>query len=603
MLSLIAKIKDAPFFSHRWSLWRSRKSFLKGALILVFVNLMGLSFPLFVKVVIDRLEGRDQAWWVPVFLDRLDTPWFVGSLCALFLCFIALMTIGRYYWRVFFVFVGFPRTHEVRQLFYKNLLSQDAAFLRSRRVGDLISALSEDSDKIRMTLSFGGIAICDTILNVILFSSILFLLDWKMAAMVIPALVLGSILLVYLSDRLSALYESVQNLIGNLTGFAFEIASGVRVIKAFGREKEFHQEFVRESRRLESASVRVARYQSSFVPILYFFLGLATCFVMFYGGSRVLSGELAISSFIAFQLYLVQMDWPMMAIGWFVELFRGSSASEKRMRRIAETPSHRVIRSGEEAEKAAPEFELKKASFAYSENVLALDQIDLKIEGGQWIGLTGPVGSGKSSLLELLTREIDPSSGEVFWRGRNLKSFSPPDLSSQILFVPQETYLFSQSLRNNLLFGGRGRADEDLLDLLKELSFDLGQLVDRGGLWARLGERGTNFSGGQKQRIAIGRALLQKKAVYLFDDIFSHLDAETELKILETLRRRIPAEATVFFVSQRLETLELQDQILVLQSGRLEFFGQPRAAMSESRFIQELRHLQREQMLIQEVAG
>jgi ATP-binding cassette subfamily B protein len=571
-----------------------------GALLVV--NCLGLSFPLMVKAMIDRLEGKPQAFWVPDVIATLPPLAFILSLAFLFLSFIAMITLGRYYWRVHFIFSGLPRTHEVRKLFYRSLIEKDSQFLRSRRVGDFISALTEDSEKIRMTLAFGALAICDTALNLVLFSVILFFLDSYLAVRVLPPLILSACLLVILSDRLSLYYEKVQDLIGSLTGFAFEIASGVRVIKAFGREKEFHHSFLNESKKLEKASVQVARYQSVFVPFLYLCLGLATCFVMLMGGYRVLSGQLALSSFIAFQLYLVQLDWPMMAVGWFVELFRGSKASEKRMKSVA-TASTKMIQDPLSAISHFPTFEMemKNVSFSFEDGTPAVSGFNLRVKKGAWVGLTGPVGSGKSTLLELLSRELDPVEGDIFWRGKNLKEFSQEDLAKNILYVPQESYLFSKSLRNNLLFGRDARLDDgELNSLLKDLSFDLEQLEGRGGLWTRLGERGTNFSGGQKQRISIGRALLHHREVYLFDDVFSHLDAETEIKILSTLKERISPHSTVFFVSQRLETLERQDELLVINSGRLEYFGSVAGARSESPFIQQLQNIQRDQMLQQE---
>lgn len=601
---MLQNLKNAAYFSHRWSLWYSRWDYAKGIAVLVFVNSLALTFPLIVKAIVDRLQENEQAWWIPDFMNRLPTMAFILSLGGLYLCFVALITMGRYLWRVHFVFSGFPRAHIVRQKFFQALLEKDTQFLRSRRVGDFISALGEDSDKVRMTLSFGALAVCDTVINLVLFSVILFYLDWFLALCILPPLILSAGVLVFLSDRLSLYYDRVQDLIGNLTGFAFEIASGVRVIKAFGREKDFHENFVEESRRLQRASVRVARYQSLFVPFLYVCLGLATAFVMLFGGMRVISGELALSSFIAFQLYLVQLDWPMVAMGWFIELFRASKASEKRMSDVDAGSAKREDPSGERYPSTS-EYLLENVSYSFDAHQRALNSISLKLDAGTWVGLTGPVGGGKSSLLEILCREIDPTEGKVLWRGQNLRTAPATYWREKILYVPQESYLFSKSLRNNLLLGrSESLEDRALTDLLADLSFDVSQLEGRGGLWTRLGERGTNFSGGQKQRIAIGRAILKQREVYLFDDIFSHLDAETEIKIFETLRKRVPKSATVILVSQRLETLEKQDQIIVLKEGELEFLGKSSEAFQKSEFIRQLQHLQRDQMLRQEgVAG
>jgi ATP-binding cassette subfamily B multidrug efflux pump len=326
-------------------------------------------------------------------------------------------------------------------------------------------------------------------------------------------------------------------------------------------------------------------------------LGLAMSFVLFYGGFKVLQGKMLLSNFVAFQLYLVHMDWPLMAFGWFIQLFRQSQASQKRVQALQEISNPLLLASPDEPSNVSDsiEFEIKNISYRYENQRSDLFQsLNLKLKGSQWIGLTGAVGSGKSTLLELLSRQRDPVSGDIYFSGINLKSKSFPEWTKEILYVPQEAFMFSRSIRRNLTLGLKvPPPDTALWELLSDLSFNEELLNERGGLETKLGERGANLSGGQRQRLSLGRALIRERKVYLLDDLFSHVDSETEAKLLSALRKRISKDALVILVSQRLETLLTCNELVILsKSGDVEYQGPPKMALEQSPFIKRLLELQ-----------
>lgn len=569
---------------------------LKGSLWLLLIDLLGFAFPLLVKLVIDRLQGNPLPGWVPHDWAHLSGGYFLWAVCLLYIGIAAFVAHGRYWWRVYFIWSTFALAARVREKVFLHLHQQSLSFFRVRKVGDLISALSADSENMRMLLAIGALMLVDAVLNFVLLPVILWQLSPSLTLMIVPPLLITAGVAVLWSDKLSIYYERVQEVTADLSAKAFELASGVRILKAFRREQSFHDEFMKDGRRLKEASMKVARFQTFFVPGLDFALGLAMVIAIIVGGLRVIEGEMALSSFVAFQLYISHLDWPMMALGWFIQLYRSGKASEKRIHALTDHAPELRRESGLKHIPADTSFDFRienlSMSFDGGHQVL-WGGLNLQIPSRQWIGITGPVGSGKTLLLELLSRQRDPWRGSVFYRGQNLRAKAVEDVSREILYVPQETFLFSRSLKANLTLGLDGGAtDEQLWQLLEDLRFDRDLLKERGGLDVRLGERGVNLSGGQKQRLSLGRALLRQREVFLFDDLFSHVDAETEMHLIRALKRYLPPTSTVILVSQRLETLLQCSRLLVLRSNGIEYFGPAGDALRQSRFAEELLHIQ-----------
>ncbi len=571
-------------------------AYLKGTLWLLIIDLLGFTFPYLVKVVIDRLQNRPLPQWMPTDWAHLGGGYFLICISLLYIGVAAFVAHGRYWWRVYFIWSTFPVASRMREKVFAHIHAQPLSFFKSRKVGNLLSALSSDSENMRMLLAIGALMLVDALINFIFFPIILSQLSASLTLIVIPPLLLTAGIAIFWSDRLSIYYERVQEITAQLSAQAFELASGIRVLKAFRREQSFHNEFVRESRRLKDASMKVAQFQTFFVPGLDFALGLGMVLAVIFGGLRVIEGTMALSDFVAFQLYIAHLDWPMMALGWFIQMYRSAKASEKRVHELTEVaPSiHRETELKRIPFDAHFDLRIENLSLAFDQGRHRLfENLNFQIPAHSWIGVTGPVGVGKSLLLELLSRQRDPDRGAVFFRGQNLRTLDPAEIMRQILYIPQETFLFSRSLKRNLTLGLEGELkDPEIWELLEALRFDQQMLLDRGGLDVKLGERGVNLSGGQKQRLSLGRALLRRRDVYLFDDLFSHVDAETEAHLLNALRKYLPQGATVVLVSQRLETLLQCSQILVLKELGIESYGPAQEVLRTSGFLRELHQIQ-----------
>ena len=577
------------------SILREHKgNIMRGGVWLLAIDVVGLLMPLLIKFSIDRLNEKPLPSWFPGFLSAQGVIEFILSMCVTYVVFAALVAYGRYWWRVYFIWGTFPIFDRVRRGLFQHLMGLNLEFFKRTKVGDMISSLSNDTENMRNVMAFGVLMLVDSIFSFVLFPALLFYLDPVLAMILVPPMVLIALLAIPWSDRVSKFYDDVQDILGQLSSRAYEISSGIRVIKSFAREEPVHRSFVAKSAELRDASKKVARYESMYVPGLNFVLGLAVFVLFSVGGYRVISGDLSLSSFIAFSLYLDKMDWPMMAMGWFIQTFRSARAAERRVLHLRQTESPLRVDSTLPKIQTLDAMTIKDVSYGFDRQQSRIfSNLSFHLARGQWLGVTGSVGCGKTVLLELLSRQRDPQSGEIYFGGRPLRSMTPEEAAEQILYVPQETFLFSTSVKKNLNLGlSESLGDDQIWALLQDLSFDLQMLSDRGGLETKLGERGLNLSGGQKQRLSLGRALVRDRQVYLFDDLFSHVDVETEAKMIKVLRRRIPRESSVVLVSQRLETLKGCDRVLVLGDGGLEAFDGFEGALQKSPFLQALQSLQ-----------
>lgn len=567
---------------------------VKGSLWLFSIDVVGLLMPLLIKFSIDRLSGTALPEWFPEFLINQEVGPFLVSMCLIYILFAAVVAYGRYWWRVYFIWGTFPIFDRVRRGLFSHLSNLNLEFFKRTKVGDMISSLSNDTENMRNVMAFGALMFVDSIFSFVLFPALLFYLDPVLAAVLVPPLVLIALLAIPWSDRFSHFYDDVQDLLGHLSSRAFEISSGIRVIKSFGQEAPVHSDFVAKSAQLRDASIKVARYESLYVPGLNFVLGLSVFVLVAFGGYRVIQGDLSLSSFIAFSLYLDKMDWPMMAMGWFIQTFRSARAAERRVLHFRATENPLKSEANQPSIQTSACMTVNQLSYGFEDQQeQLLSDLSFDLKRGEWLGVTGSVGSGKTILLELLSRQRDPRSGQIYFGEKSMRAMSAQEIVEHILYVPQETFLFSTSVRKNLNLGlSHPLPNDELWALLKDLSFDLEALADRGGLETKLGERGLNLSGGQKQRLSLGRAFIRKRSVYLFDDLFSHVDVETEHKLLSVLKTRISTSASVVLVSQRLETLRSCNRVLVLEGGGVQTCSPYDQAIRESAFLKSLLEIQ-----------
>jgi len=533
-----------------------RGAYFLGGLLLVGTNLCGLAIPWLMKLAIEQLQ-------VPSFGSF--TPAQYGAMIA-----VAAVAQGviRVFSRTTLLNAGRRIEYLLREDLYGQLLTLDRTYFSNWRTGDILSRLANDLTNVRMLLGFGVLSLLNT---VVVYTAAIFLLT-----RISPFLTLCAIapfpVMIFIVKRLSASMfrcsKRMQEALSRLTTRVEENISAAAVVKAYCREEGEIDSFRQVCGGYLQASMGVARVRGWMLPIMAATGALGTLVVLFLGGEQVIRGEITLGGFVAFNGYLAMLVWPTIMFGWILNMMQRGAASMGRLGEILNA-------KGEVVEPAAPvdpgviagEIEYRNLSFSYGEAEM-LRGITLKIEKGARIGIVGVVGSGKSTLVRLVPRLFPVADGTLFIDGIDLNRISLAKIRSAVGFVPQESFLFSRSVAENIAYGkpGASRDDVERAARIAGLAGDIARFPE--GFDTLVGERGVTLSGGQKQRVAIARALIKEPSILILDDPLSAVDADTEEEILSALSGYY-GERTVLIVSHRLSPLRGCDRIIVMEQGAI----------------------------------
>lgn len=561
--------------------WAQRESMLFGLLALVTTDLCQLMMPQVIGNGIHALfaPGASLAL-VPPLLMKIAA---LATVVALF----------RYLWRHFFFRTARRVERDLRAKIYARLISLSPAYYERTRTGDLMSLLISDLDAVRMTLAVGVVTTTDALLySTFALAAILFIAP-KLALLCLMPLPFIIIAVLYFDGRIESRYEDQQSQISRLTEKVREGLAGVRLLKAYARESEEADRLAAENDKLVERSLRLAKLQALFMPLITFLAGLSLALLIAFGGPALIRGEIDPGEFVKFMLYLGLLTWPMMAVGWTVTLVvRGCVSMHRLEKLLNEIPEIRdPEESGEPVRVPAAPLTLRATDLSFSwpgADHPALDGISFELPPGRHLGIVGGVGSGKTTLLALLQRHYDAQRGTVSLGGVELKALPLQELRRHIAPVAQEAFLFSLSLAENISLGRDG--DPAPAAEAAALGGDLRELPQ--GLATEVGERGVTLSGGQRQRTALARALFNPPQILLLDDTLSAVDAETEAKLLVHLRRDLP-ERSVVIVAHKLSAVAHCDEILVLERGRIVQRGTHASLLTQPGAYQQLARLQR----------
>lgn len=451
----------------------------------------------------------------------------------------------------------FSQYQRLTQRFYKN-----------NRTGDLMSRISEDVSKVRM---YVGPAIMYSINTVTLFLcviTIMFSIAPRLSIYTLIPLPLLSITIYKLSRVINARSTVVQEMLSKLSSFTQETFSGISVIKSYGLETNTHQNFDVLALEAKEKNMNLVKVQAWFFPLMILLIGLSNLIVIFIGGQQYMDGTIEIGVLAEFIIYINMLTWPVAVVGWVTSVVQQAEASQKRINAFLNETIE--IQDGPGVDVAVQvEISFENVSMVYPETqIKALDGISFKVERGKSLGIIGKVGSGKSSILHLINRLYDPDSGNILLDDHNIRDFKLQKLRSHIGNVPQNAFLFSESIEENIRLGKQDAREEEIIEASKKAALHKNIKKFKQGYKTLLGERGLTLSGGQIQRVSIARALIKDPQILLFDDCLSAVDTDTEEKILKNLKE-FSQNKTTIIVSHRISSVKDADHVIVLERGKI----------------------------------
>lgn len=551
-----------PLFPYMRRYWRS---YIWGGLSVLCSNAIGILFPQVVRHAIDGLNSG---------VTRQKILLFAGLLV------LVTLSKGIFLFLTRWILIGISRDIEfdLRNDLFRQLEKQPAAYYQQHRTGDIMARMTNDLNAVRMLL---GPAIMYSA-NTVLFSigALVFMLRISpmLTLVALVPLPLASILVQFLGAKIHERFERIQAMFSEISAQAQENFSGARLVRAFAQEEAQIADFERSNREYIRRALRLVQLIGMLWPTLEFILGLAMAISLFAGGHLVLRHRISVGDFVAFNTYMLMLTWPIIAVGWVVNLFQRGTAS---ILRIDELLSEEPTIDDREADPSvAPdlalqgEIEFRDLTFAYpgSESTPVIQSLSLRIPAGSSLAIVGPTGAGKSTLVNLIARIYDAPSGSLLIDGRPIRDYPLSVLRANLGVVPQETFLFSETLRENIAFGVTGASDEAVRQAAGAAHIRKEIEEFPHGFETVVGERGVTLSGGQKQRSSIARALIRDPRILILDDALASVDTYTEEQILEELRR-IMRERTTIFISHRISTVRHADRIAVLVGGRIAELG------------------------------
>ncbi len=560
-------------FSLNPYLYRYRYRMLLGVLFVALSNWFGVFPAQVVRLSFDLVAENIELYRLFDGFEVQSVSYQLFSTAVFLFAFIifavaVIKGIFMFFMRQTIIVVSRLIEYDLKNTIYKHYQHLSLSFYRRNNTGDLMNRVSEDVSRVRMYI---GPAIMYT-LNLI----VLFILVISTMISVNPKLTFYSVLpmpllflsIYYVQNIINLKSEKIQQQLSNLSTFVQESFSGIRVLKAYVREKESYDRFSEASDEYRSRSMGLVKVQAVFFPLVLALIGLSTILTIFIGGQEVIKGTITAGNVAEFIVYVNLLTWPVASVGWVTSLVQRAAASQKRINEFLDTEPE-IKNPGTEALNIQGGIEFKNVSFTYPDTgIKALKNISFKIDAGKSLAIIGRTGSGKSTIANLLTRMYDIDSGELLIDGKAIDRLNLDALRNQIGFVPQEVFLFSDSIENNIAFGIDNYRFEEVEDAARKASVYSNIMQFPNGFQTMLGERGITLSGGQKQRISIARAFVKNPKILLFDDALSAVDTRTEEAILSNIKQMMP-ERTTILISHRVSTVKHADHILYMDHAEI----------------------------------
>jgi ATP-binding cassette subfamily B protein len=577
-----------------------RWSYVAGLLSLVVTSGGQLFIPQFIRRAVDEVGQGEVDLAV------------IGQIALGMIAVALVIGIGRFGWRYFIHGSSRRIEMELRGRLFDHFMSLSSGFFARNKIGDLMARSTNDMQHIRMASGMALVAATDGIFMTVAILVILFSQNPRLALLSILPLPVITLIIIFMGRLLGKLFKRVQEGFSTISQQAQEVFTGIRVVKSFVKESYFLRKFQQANEDYQSRNMRLVRLWGLFFPLVTFLSGLTSLILLRVGGESVILREISTGELVATLNYLEMLVWPMLGAGFTVNMIQRGGAALQRINeilneepeiqsplegiRIAGRPTSEELARGPNGQGSLVEargaISVRNLTYSYPDaDEPVLHDISFEVEAGEILGILGRTGSGKTTLIRLLPRLLNPPPGAVFLDGRDVRDYDLASLRSMFGFVPQDTFLFSASLKDNISFGMR-HVNDDIVQRSAEISTITRDMAEFPSGWlTEVGERGITLSGGQKQRIAISRALAAESEILVFDDALSAVDTETEEKILDELLTYRRGK-TSLIVSHRVSTLQAANRIIVLDQGRIVQSGRHEELVAEDGFYQEIFNLQ-----------
>ena len=555
--------------------WKYKYRFVLGLIFIFTSNVFGLYPPIYIGEVLNLISDSIS--------DKSSSGDTIQGILkgqlAYYAFLVLLFAIGRglfmFFMRQTLIVMSRMIEYDLKNEIYNHYQNLSISFYKRNKTGDLMNRISDDVSKVRMYLGPAILYSTNLLISIALIVPKMISVSPKLTLFALSPLPFLVIAIYKVSSIMNTKSEIVQRQLSKLSSISQETFSGIRVIKSYTQEAFANAQFMEAAEGYKSKNLDLVKVNALFFPLMILLIGFSTLFTIYIGGLEAIAGNIQIGDIATFVIYVNMLTWPVASLGWVTSIVQRAAASQERINEfLKEVPE--ILNPSTDSFTIGGDLCFNNVSFKYTDTgIQAIDKLSFTLKEGHTLGIIGKVGSGKSTLAELLCRINDPTSGEISIGSDVINKVNLNDLRSAIGYVPQESFLFSDTIYNNIAFGANNATEEDVIKASKSAGIYDNILLFKEQFNTLIGERGVTLSGGQKQRISIARALIRNPRIMLFDDCLSAVDTETEELILQNIKAE-SADKTTLIISHRASSLKHADTIIVLEAGQIIEQGTPK---------------------------
>lgn len=551
--------------------WKYRYRFSLGLLFILTSNIFGLFPPIYIGEVFNIIaESLESNKGESTNYNELKNQ--LAFYALLVFIFAICKGLFMFFMRQTIIVMSRMIEYDLKNEIYSQYQSLSHSFYKRNKTGDLMNRISEDVSRVRMYLGPAILYTTNLIISISLIIPKMMSISSVLTVYALSPLPLLVIGIYKVSSVMNVKSEIVQRQLSKLSSISQETFSGIRVIKSYTQESFAHTQFMNAAEDYKAKNMDLVKVNALFFPLMILLIGLSTLFTIYIGGLEAIKGNIMVGDIATFVIYVNMLTWPVASLGWVTSLVQRAAASQERINEFLKEKTE-IHDTNVEVKIDKTTINFENVSYTYPDTgIKALKYISLQIKEGETLGVIGKIGSGKSTLAELICRMMDPSEGKISISGINIKDMGCSSLRDQIGYVPQESFLFSDSIYNNIAFGSKSPTKDKVLEAAKIAGIHSNIIQFKNGYDTIVGERGVTLSGGQKQRVSIARALVRNPKIMIFDNCLSAVDTETEEFILQNIKK-MSSRKTCFIISHRASSIKHADQIIVLDKGQIVEYG------------------------------